>query len=163
MVANDYGFTFAGFQFPRKIPRLLRRAYLNSGVGAIGCKQYKLDTAYSAAPKPGSKGITFYLGSDFCPTLRWDWCDNLAASIRHTGWWTDDDGINDKIRGVVFRLPRSRGFLAGWSMGQGMICCVDYDIIDDAVEAAHRADDMARYAAECEREYQADLATDDDE
>lgn len=89
------------------------------------------------------------------PALRWVWCDDIARSIRHTGWYTDEDGAADKIRGIVMRLPRSRGFLAGWSMGEGMASEIDRSIYDDELSAAMAADDCARYAAERQREYEA--------
>lgn len=87
------------------------------------------------------------------PGLRWEWADNAAQSIHHTGWYTDEYGDGDTIRGLVFRLPHNRGFLAGWSMGEGMASIVAYEVYPDEVSAALAADDIARYAAEREREY----------
>ena len=99
-------------------------------------------------------GRSFYLDSDFAPDLRWQWCDDVASRIGHSGWFTEEYGDGDKIRGVVFRLPRSRGFLVGWSMGIGMASEIDCTIYEDETDAAYAADSMAEDAAEREREYQ---------
>ena len=94
-----------------------------------------------------------YLDSDFFPGLRWQYADKVTSRIRHTGWYCGDYD-NDKIRGIVLRLPRSRGFLAGWTMGEHMITEIDVSWIhDDEIEAALAADEMAESAAEREREY----------
>ena len=99
-------------------------------------------------------GKSFYLGSDFSPDLRWQWCDDVTSRINHTGWFTNEYGDGDIIRGIVFRLPRSRGFLAGWSMGEGMITGRGCTIYGDETAAAYAADSMAEYIAKQEREYQ---------
>lgn len=93
----------------------------------------------------------FYLESDFCPDLRYQWCDEITSSIQHTGWFIDDIQ-SDKIRGIVLRLNHGRGFLAGWSMGAGMASVLSVDIYDDELSAAYAADSMAEYAAEAELE-----------
>lgn len=93
--------------------------------------------------------------------LRWRWCDEVPdVRIEHTGWWTDDDGCGDTMRGFVARLPHGRGFVIGWRMGRGMCCDLDYSRIWDCErDAAHAADSMAEHAAEAERDYQrAELA-----
>ena len=105
-------------------------------------------------------GRMFYLDTaggrdgDFQPGLRWEWADKVdgvGRAIGHTGWWTEDEG-GDKLRGMVFRLPRQRGFLAGYSMGEGMIGEVEYTIYDDELTAAFAADKLAEHAAERSRE-----------
>jgi hypothetical protein len=111
---------------------------------------------YYHAPTPSAKGRGFYLSAREAPGLRWEWADECdGARIRHTGWFCDEDQCT-KIRGIVMRLPRGRGFLAGWSMGEGMASTVDYSpIFDNAADAAACADSMAENAADNEREYQA--------
>ena len=52
------------------------------------------------------------------------------------------------------RLPHNRGFLAGWSMGEGMISEIEYTVYDDERDAAWAADSLAENAAEKEREFQ---------
>lgn len=144
-------FEFAGFTFPRRVPRLLPCTNASSNP-----HKYYVCSTYYAAPKPGADGCDFYLDSDFMPGLRWSWCDEvegIGRRIDHKGWFCDD--FQDQtIRGIVFRLPRGRGFLAGWSMGGHMASTLDYNVIEDEVDAARRANDMAERAAEDEREYQ---------
>lgn len=94
-----------------------------------------------------------YLDSDFFPGLRWQYADEVSRSIKHTGWYCDEYG-DDTIRGLVLRLPKGRGFLAGWTMGERMATEIDVSWVHaDEVEAAHAADDMAERAAENQREY----------
>jgi len=144
-------FRFAGFDFPKYVFTLPTGPFKkriermkNSGVGA-----------YYHAPTPNQhKGVGFYLDSDGMPGLRWKWCDEVEdVRINHTGWFCDEyqDG---KLRGIVMRLPKGKGFLAGWSMGEGMSSSVDCDIIDNEIDAARTADSLAENAAEREREYQ---------
>ena len=144
-------FVFAGFTWPRYLATLdngpLRQRIEARRPGRSLCGPYY------HAPTPGAKGRGFYLGRDALG-LRWQWADETeGACIRHTGWFTDPDGCGDTIRGIVLRLPHGRGFLAGWSMGEGMASSVDYSpIFDDATDAARCADSMAESAAESERE-----------
>jgi hypothetical protein len=144
-------FTFAGFQFPKWAWTLPR------GSKAKRLASYKNPVCgpYSISPAPNDcKGTSFYLDSDFMPGLRWQWCDDVAGSIRHTGWFTTEYGDGDKIRGLVMRLPHGRGFLAGWSMGESMISYVESSAYESENDAAHAADSLAEDAAEKEREYQ---------
>ena len=112
--------------------------------------------------QPGSgkpDGRMFYLDSDFMPSLRWTWCDEVNAggylnNIKHKGWFTDEYGDSDTIRGIVFRLPHGRGFIPGWSMGESMCGEMEYDIYEDELECAHAADSLAERIADKEREYQ---------
>lgn len=147
-------FTFAGFTWPRYVARLER--------GSLAHRYAKRATRatcgeYYHAPTPNNRsGIGFYLGSDSSFSLRWEWADKTdGARIRHKGWFCDDSQ-DQTIRGIVLRLPHGRGFLAGWSMGEGMASSVDFSpIFADAAGAALCADSMAENAAESEREYQA--------
>lgn len=96
---------------------------------------------------------SFYLDSDFAPNLRWEWADEIADEIEHKGWFTDPEGDGDTIRGVVFFLTHKRGCLAGWSMGEEMASLIDTsDTYDCPTDAAMVANEMARDAAEEERE-----------
>lgn len=87
------------------------------------------------------------------------------ANIKHTGWHTDDIhcGGDELARGVVYRLPRSRGFLAAiadpWQAdkdGHGP-CIFEIDsngnleIHETEQDAATRADRLAEIYAESER------------
>lgn len=146
-------FTFAGFNFPKYLWTLPKGDFKKR----IERHTNTVTGDYYHAPKPVTKSssIGFYLDSDGMPSLRWKWCDKVDyATIRHTGWFTDEFGDSEKIRGIVLRLPNNRGFLAGWSMGEGMASTVDCDIISDEVDAAYQADSMAERDAENERDYQ---------
>lgn len=53
---------------------------------------------------------------------------------------------------IVARLPHGRGFLAGWTMGEGMLANLDAHIWADSEDAARAAFDLAESDAERERE-----------
>lgn len=148
-------FTFAGFNWPRYVAMLPRGSFAER----VERKKNPVTGPYYHAPKPVTgphPGRGFYLDSDGMPGLRWSWCDEVDGTrIDHTGWFTDEDGTGDKIRGVVFRLPRGRGFLAGWSMGHGMASEIDGTVYAEEAEAAYAADSEAEAVAEVEREYHA--------
>lgn len=147
-------FTFAGFNFPRYVYQLPKQGLRKKRELRKCCGPY-----YHAPVPNNAKGMFFYLGSDFSPR-RWEWCDDAEGiryltqrSIKHTGWYCDDY-CDSKIRGIVVTLNHSRGFLAGWSMGEGMASQLDSYIYSTKIDAAHAADGMAEYAAEEERSYQ---------
>ena len=148
--------TFAGFTFPQVIAMLPRGPLAKRLVEFKQTHGHRVCGPYyrtHAATNPDR--AFFYLESDFMPSLRWEWCDEVDGTrIQHTGWFTDEYGDGDRIRGIVMRLPRGRGFLAGWSMGKCMASEIDYTIWDDAVDAARDADRMAERAAEDQREYE---------
>lgn len=100
------------------------------------------------------------------------WCENPAAiglrfvghaadivRLRHTGWFTDSDGIGDLLRGIVYQLPSRGGrelYVYGYgdpSGGLAALLCFDLDA-DSKEQAARMADQVAEWAAETEREYQ---------
>jgi hypothetical protein len=147
--------TFAGFVYPFTFailprgPLSTRLAEFKRTHGKRTCGPY-----YRTEPSPNPRVGFFYLDSDFMPGLRWEWADEVeGAHVNHTGWYCDEFQ-DSKIRGLVMRLPRSRGFIAGWSMGEQMASNLDYTVSDNAVDAARDADRMAERAAEDEREYQ---------
>jgi hypothetical protein len=113
-----------------------------------------------------SKGVGFYLasrtmavdahGSSFALRLS-DANEHLTGRLADTsGYFTDEQGDSETLKPIVARLPRSRGFLAGWTMGNGMASTLDtttiHETAEDAARAAHY---MAESDAEKEREYQA--------
>lgn len=147
-------FSFAGFSWPKYVWTLPNGNLRKRLERAIN----RCTGDYSHAPRPeqAGKGGGFYLESAGMPGLRWAWADAVdGARVDHKGWFTNDHHDGDTIRGLIFRLPRSRGFLAGWSMGESMASSVDCDVYETEIEAARAADDMAERAAESEREYQA--------
>lgn len=147
-------FAFAGFQFPRTLPltrgRLAERLKRWQAAGRV-----RVAGPYYVAPKPRDHaGAAFYLDSDFMPGLRWQWADDIIR-LRHTGWHTDPQSDGDTIRGLVFRLPAGRGFLAAWSLGEHMCGFLDSSTVyPDETGAAYAADSMAESAADEERDYQ---------
>lgn len=90
--------------------------------------------------------------------LRLERADEVV-DLRHTGWFIDEF-CDETYHGIVARLPGSRGFLAGWSMGEGMITVLERYIYEDIEDAAHAADSIAENAAENERLYQEEESTD---
>ena len=151
-------FAFAGFQWPRYVATLTPLSGLRKKR-----ELRKVCGGYYHAPKPNSNnGRGFYLSDAGQPFTRWQWADDVeGASIRHTGWWTDDYGDSEKIRGIVVLLPYGR-FMAGWSMGEGMASTIEPGVFDDIDDAARMADEHARVAADNEREYQATQGENDD-
>lgn len=147
-------FSFAGFSFPKWVWSLPK----GSKAKRLTAAKNPVCGPYYHAPKPGGgKGIGFYLESDGMLSLRWQWADKVdGAGIDHRGWYSDQYGDSEKIRGLVLRLPKSRGFLAGWSMGEGMASALECDIYETEREAARAADSLAEHTAEREREYQAE-------
>jgi hypothetical protein len=143
-------FSFAGFDFPKYLWTLPKGPWRKR---LERMRKPVTGGYYGSPPINGRSGTTFYLESDFMPDLRWKWCDEIVDRINHKGWYSDDyqEGT---IRGIVMRLPNNRGFIAGWSYGEGMFSSVDYDVFLDESDAAYCADSMAENAAEREREYQ---------
>lgn len=137
-------FTFAGFNFPRYIPEIKRSKHDRRTFRAV----------YYHAPRPITggthTGYSFYL-QDAGGFDRYKWADEVV-NLRHTGWFCDEFQ-DDKIRGLVVRLPHGR-FLAGWSMGEQMASAVEGEIYTSESEAAYAADSIAERVAESEREYQ---------
>ena len=147
--------TYASFEYPKflgdlpKEPIHKRLEEFKKGNRRPGHYGYRQN---SPAPLESQqeRGRSFYGESDFAPGLRFEYCDQVenVRGIDHKGWYTDPDGFGDTIRGVVFRLPHNKGFLAGWTMGESMISEVEYYIYDDIWACAYAADDMARRVAE---------------
>lgn len=154
-------FDFAGFTFPRYVARLDSRPIAQR----LESRRRVFCGEYFHAPKPITRGAHpgrgFYLDQLAANGLRFEWCDCVPGSnIRHSGWYCNDSG--DKIAGIVARLPRGRGFLAGWSVGEGRASELDGCIYADAIDAARAADGMAERAAENQREYEAEQNAEQD-
>ena len=155
-------FVFAGFSWPRYVVDLPK------GEKALRAKWKgrQFTGGYFHKPPPNSKvGKGFYLertgkvGAGQ-PFSRWDWADEVCSTVAHTGWFSDEYGYSEKIRGLIAYLPHGR-FLAGWSMGVGMCAEVDGELFTDKFEAAQAADEMARIVAEKEIEYQREQVEDE--
>lgn len=155
----DTQFSFAGFSFPRYLVNL----HKGNLYARLSNRKNSFTSGYYHAPIPDNKdGIGFYLtdneGMGF--SLRWKWCDDITSHINHTGWFCDEYQ-NSKIRGIVFRLPNNRGFIAGWSMGENMASSLDFHVYDSELDAAYAADSLAEKAAEDELEYQSNNQDED--
>lgn len=88
--------------------------------------------------------LRVYPANDF---LRYSRLSNIS------GYYYDDD-YSETMQPIVARLPQSRGFLAGWTMGEGMATQLGGYIYADIEGAARAAHGEAEQAAESEREYQ---------
>lgn len=88
--------------------------------------------------------------------------DKVYKGIEHTGWYTDDDGARETMRGIVYQWPARNGkprFIGGYADpcntdkdGNGP-AALSFETFDDAEWAARHADSVAEYAAEMERDY----------
>jgi hypothetical protein len=117
---------------------------------------------YQWHPTQPGKGRCFYQaskglwmderGSSFA--LRIEEANDHLPGRRHPSGYYADNFQDTTLTPIVARLPHGRGFLAGWTMGRGMVACVDADIYADIRDAALAAHSMAEHAAECEREHQ---------
>lgn len=86
------------------------------------------------------------------------YADEIAPrSIQHTGWYTSEHGDNgENYRGAVYRLPHSRGLIAGYEdPNNAPACFVELSLwdSDDGNGAAFAADRIAELEAESAREY----------
>lgn len=114
---------------------------------------------YFSPAKPGT-GRGFYQSSDYMACgdstfdLRLDYANTHLRGFRFArveAYWCDEDG-STTLTPIVARLPHGRGFLAGWSMGKGMLANIDSTIYRDIEDAAMAAHDMAESDAEKERD-----------
>lgn len=112
---------------------------------------------YFEPAKPGA-GRGFYQASrgmacgDSTFSLRLelanDHIDGRLASVN--GYYCDSYG-DATLTPIIARLPHGRGFMAGWTMGNGMAASLDATLYPTASDAAHAAHSMAEYDAEEER------------
>lgn len=75
------------------------------------------------------------------------------VNLRHNGWYVDEH-CDDVCRGVVYRLPGGRGFLAGhdWPWDDSVGSTVEAVAYETPEQAARVADRMAEIFAEQCRE-----------
>ncbi len=79
--------------------------------------------------------------------------DFIATRLKYTsGYFCDMEGEGDTLMPIVARLPRNRGFLAGWTMGEGMCASLDAEIYHTPQAAAFAAHSLAEQDAEKNRE-----------
>lgn len=83
--------------------------------------------------------------------------DEIARrTVKHMGWYVSDIHQCETTRGIVFRLPNNRGFVAGCTdpYNEGP-CILEIEAIPDEICAALRADGIAQLYAENAREDEA--------
>lgn len=124
-------------------------------------KSRKSAGPYRWTPSKAGQGRGFYSGQDCQPAthgagfrLRLEAANNhLSGRIASTiGYYCDEGPSGESLMPIVARLPRGRGFLAGWTMGAGMCGALGPDVWPDAVGAANEAHRMAERDAEASRE-----------
>lgn len=106
----------------------------------------KVAGPYRWEPSEPGKGRGFYQAShalecgDSTFRLRLEWANDHLRGSRLSfinGYYCDN---TDTLQPIIARLPHGRGFLAGWTMGQGMCASLDgyiYLSEEDAARAAH--------------------------
>lgn len=68
------------------------------------------------------------------------------SPIDHAGWFSDEE-CNEKVRGIVARLPHGR-FISGYEWSSNGERVYFAEVFDDIREAARNADEEARIFAE---------------
>lgn len=124
-------------------------------------KGRKVCGPYLWAPSKAGQGRGFYTGPDGqCARHGAGFRLRLEDANAHisgrlsmtTGYFCDSDGDGDTLQPIIARLPRGRGFLAGWTMGEGMASALGASIFEDEADAAHEAHRMAQRDAEASQE-----------
>ncbi len=137
---------FAGFTLPRlrginaekRAPLAQRLADFRRYSAMYGRPIFGPCGPYQCRQFASADALAFYLDdSATMPGLRYETGDSWTA-----------DGDPDPVTAVVFRLPRSRGFLAGWTLGAGMAGEMSRDIYADAADAMRAAESMAEDVAD---------------
>lgn len=84
--------------------------------------------------------------------------DEVATRLRHKGWFTDNDGMGEVLRGAVWQLPARDGqaqYVYGYADPCNHNCAyIVFNPVTCEIDAAYAGDRMAELAAEKEREYQ---------
>lgn len=129
-------------------------------------KSRKHSGPYRWCPSAPGKGRGFYTamegkglsvdraGSSFDLRLEEANAHIGSSRLRFTNAYFCDDYGDCSMRPIIARLPHSKGFLAGWTMGAGMCGSLDNYIWETAGDAAYAAHDMAEREAAAEQEYQ---------
>lgn len=167
-------FTFAGFSFPRYIadlpePLIDIKCYAGASIEMFWLARMAARKAtlrkrrderavcgpYYVSPTPNSKarGIGFYASDDAGTLTMGD--GGTLLRVEYTGAeYSTSDG-EATFYGIVARLPKSRGFLAGWTMGPGMASSLDTKSFDSFHDAQTAADCLTESAVWEESQHQA--------
>ncbi len=70
------------------------------------------------------------------------------------GYYCDLDCEGETLQPIIARLAHGRGFLPGWTMGNGMCATLDSRICSDEREAAYAAHQLAEHDAESSQQSQ---------
>jgi len=126
-----------------------------------GGKSLYKDYKYIQFNPPSDRGLRWIENAN--KGLRFhNYCDLIARSIRHTGWYMADADFAETMRGVVYRLPHGRfvaGYVEGYGGSKGFTPNDDGARLDmsctysDELDAALAADSIAEHWAEESREY----------
>lgn len=86
--------------------------------------------------------------------------DHLAhySRLSQINGYYIDEFCEDTAKPIIARLPKGRGFLAGYTLGEGMCAALDSVIYSDEESAAFAAHSDAESMAENEREYREENA-----
>lgn len=118
-------FKFAGFTFPKKL-WALPKGRLKDRLAAS--KQFKMTSGYYSAPTPNqTAGWGFYLG------------ENTQFSLRITVLPNQFLAGYNTVQPILARLSKNRGFLAGYTLGEGMASSLSSIIHADTAQATRAA------------------------
>lgn len=122
-----------------------------------------IDAGFNTDSRGNKEPIFYYFGEQ----LPESYCDDISCHIRHTGWFTNDDGTtykdgSGKSRGIVVTLPAMPGFpdgrfLAGYVWGDNDERVLWPEIYNNEQDAAQAADSHAEIFADIQREDNAKL------
>lgn len=114
---------------------------------------------YNWTPSSPNVGRGFYSGNspfvvgDSSFSLRLEPAnDHVGPRMRRITGYYCDNHQSETIQPLIARLPRSRGFLAGWSMGALSIGSIDRHIYATPKDAALAAYGLAERYAEAMRD-----------
>lgn len=79
--------------------------------------------------------------------------DHVGGRLSYTQGYSNDL-VMDQYTPIILRLPRGRGFVAGWTLGEGMASSMDPDIHAEIQDAAYAAYQLAERAFDKEVAYQ---------
>jgi len=96
----------------------------------------------------GNCDVAFYFEAKDQPFRRVKMAKEVCHHYdRHLYGYRTPFPQDDTFDGIVVALPHGR-YLAGWTMGEGMLSVVRRDIFDDKYVAANEANELASDAAE---------------
>lgn len=119
---------------------------------------------YTWKPTPPMSGRGFYMESSThgykCARygsaidLRIEHANDVIPCTRKPISYGCDEYGYSQIIPIIARLPNKKGFLIGWTMGQGMCAALEPELYHEVVDAGYAAHSHAEHVADKEREYQ---------